>query len=65
MAWVGKTGSMIASGSSDNTLKLWSLDGKEQHSLEGHTSRIWDVSSNERGDLIATASGDSTIRVSK
>lgn len=29
----------------------------------GHTSRIWDVTSSTSGDLIASASGDSTVKV--
>ena len=28
-----------------------------------HTSRIWDVSSNKSGDLVASASGDESIKV--
>lgn len=33
--------------------------------LKGHLSRVWDVSSNKEGTLIASASGDSTIKVKK
>jgi len=29
----------------------------------GHTSRIWDVTSSTSGDFIASASGDSTVKV--
>ena len=29
----------------------------------GHTSRIWDVTSSSSGDFIASASGDSTVKV--
>lgn len=31
--------------------------------LEGHTGRIWDIASNKSGNIIASASGDETVRL--
>ena len=50
---------------SDNTLKVWETEStKCIGTLEGHESRIWDVSSNKNGTLVSSSSGDSTVRVS-
>ena len=57
---------------SDNTLRVWDVeDGRcirilgdgELGSGGGHTSRIWDVTSSSSGDFVASASGDSTVKV--
>jgi WD40 repeat protein len=33
------------------------------HKFEDHESRIWDISSNSNGSLLASASADSTVKV--
>lgn len=49
---------------SDNTLRIWGTETGECHAiLEGHTSRIWDVSTTTQGDFVASASGDGTVKV--
>lgn len=49
---------------SDNTLRVWDTEsGQCLHILEGHSSRIWDVSSNDAGTTVASASGDSTVKI--
>ena len=49
---------------SDNTLRVWDTEsGQCLHILEGHSSRIWDVSSNDVGTTVASASGDSTVKI--
>lgn len=63
--FVGEDGKWIASGSSDNTVRIWDLESAQILSvLEGHTSRVWDVASNKSGARVASASGDGTVKVS-
>jgi WD40 repeat protein len=62
--FVGEEGNLIASGASDNTVRLWSAeDGKCTRVLSGHTSRVWSVASSRAGHLLVTASGDATAAV--
>ncbi|KAF9971333.1 hypothetical protein BGZ73_005738 [Actinomortierella ambigua] len=62
--FIGSEGRSIASGSSDNTVRVWDTEsGHCTHILEGHSSRIWDLSSNDAGTTIASASGDSTVKI--
>ncbi|KAJ3292410.1 hypothetical protein HDU76_007166, partial [Blyttiomyces sp. JEL0837] len=61
--FVGDLGQYIISGSSDNTCRIWETDTAECRAvLEGHSARIWDVSSNRAGTFVASASGDSTVK---
>ena len=54
---------MIASASGDWLIKLWSIDGREQHTLKGHTSAVYSVSFSPDGQMIASASRDHTIKL--
>ncbi|PKC08099.1 WD40 repeat-like protein [Rhizophagus irregularis] len=61
--FIGEEGREIVSGSSDNTLRIWDTENsKEMGILEGHESRIWDVSSNKIGTMVSSASGDGSIK---
>ncbi len=63
--FVGENGYRIISGSSDNTCRIWKTEtGECLGVLNGHTSRIWSVSSRTDGQYCASGSGDTTIKVS-
>jgi COMPASS component SWD3 len=72
----------LASGSSDNTVRLWNihdkvlcnsksstLTDKEEITgsvvLTGHNSRIWDLSYSSSANLLASGSGDASVRIWK
>lgn len=48
----------------DDELKIWDIDtGRIIHKLKGHTDYVAEVSYSPDGSLIASASGDGTIRI--
>ncbi len=55
--------SLIASGSVDNTIKLWQHDGTEIATLTGHTAAVRSVKFSKDGKLIATGSDDGTVKL--
>ncbi|QDL11352.1 hypothetical protein DP113_28660 [Brasilonema octagenarum UFV-E1] len=56
-------GETIATASSDKTVKLWNLQGKELHTLIGHQDVVNDVVFSPDGEIIATASYDKTVKL--
>ncbi len=56
-------GKTIASASYDNTIKLWTADGKLIKTFKGHNSRVNSVSFSLDGKTIASASWDNTIKL--
>ena len=55
---------LLASGSSDNTIKLWNLETKtEIASLHGHNNWVRSVEFNHNGTLLASGSNDKTIKL--
>ncbi|WP_019503834.1 CHAT domain-containing protein [Pleurocapsa sp. PCC 7319] len=56
-------GQTIASTSWDNTIKLWSRNGKELKTITGHVEEVWGVAFSPDGQTIATASGDNTVKL--
>ena len=68
VTFVGQLGEVLASGSSDETILLWSTEGEEKirspiRELKGHTSRIWDLTSCKAGSRLFSASGDGTVKI--
>ncbi len=59
-------GELIATASSDKTVKIWTKGGKELYTLagkHGHLDEIRSVTFSPDGKLIATASKDKTVKV--
>lgn len=57
-------GSTLASGSNDNTVKLWDAStGKTITTLQGHTGPVYTVSFSPDGTTLASASTDGTLKL--
>ena len=60
----GANNAQFATGSHDRTLKIW--DSEKLNcvtTMKGHDGGVWCVTYNPQGNLIATASPDSTGRL--
>ncbi|WP_414621859.1 eIF2A-related protein [Calothrix sp. CCY 0018] len=55
--------SLIASGSADNTIKLWYPDGKFFRTLSGHTDVVNSVTFSPDGTTVASGSQDKTVKL--
>ena len=63
MAW-SPDGASVASGSDDNTVRLWdAASGRERHRLEGHSRRVRSVAWSPDGANVASGSDDNTVRL--
>ena len=57
-------GSLLASGSGDNVVRLWVPDTETlQATLHGHTASVLSVAFSSDGSLLASGSADGTIRI--
>lgn len=57
-------GALLASGGSDNRVKLWEVAGGSLvRELEGHTSDAYSVAFSPDGTLLASGSGDNSIKL--
>ncbi|KAJ9652430.1 ribosome assembly [Neophaeococcomyces mojaviensis] len=58
------TSSLLATGSGDNTARIWDCDtGTPKHTLKGHTSWVLVVSFSPDGKILATGSMDNSVRL--
>src|SRR3954449_9473355 len=56
-------GETLASGSADNTVKLWDArSGKLLLTLEGHKDLVWSVAFDPQGETLASGSADKTVK---
>lgn len=57
-------GSMLATGSYDNTIALWDVaSGELLRTLDGHGGAIFDLAFRFDGKVLASASGDRTVKL--
>jgi WD40 repeat protein len=57
-------GQLVASASSDNTVRLWeAATGTCRSTLEGHSREVSAVAFSPDGQLVASASADNTVRL--
>ncbi|MCP4372529.1 MAG: hypothetical protein GY797_31150, partial [Deltaproteobacteria bacterium] len=57
-------GKFLASGSYDNTVRLWEVStGEQLRELTGHSDSVWSVAFSPDGKFLASGSDDKTVRL--
>ncbi|HAJ64311.1 MAG TPA: hypothetical protein DCP31_37980, partial [Cyanobacteria bacterium UBA8543] len=56
-------GSIIASASTDKSLKLWNVKGQLLYTLSGHKHWIWNIRFSPDAKMLASASIDGTVKL--
>ncbi|MGB3535699.1 MAG: AAA family ATPase [Microcoleaceae cyanobacterium] len=57
------TQNQLASGSYDQTIKIWTFDGVAVRTLRGHRDTVLDVEYHPQGQILASASADGTVKL--
>ncbi|QLE56224.1 trypsin-like peptidase domain-containing protein [Nostoc sp. TCL26-01] len=61
---ISPDGRTLASGSYDNTIKIWNIaTGEEIRTLNGHSYDVWSVAISPDGRTLASGSNDRTIKI--
>ncbi|MDF5719540.1 MAG: NB-ARC domain-containing protein [Rhizonema sp. PD37] len=55
--------SLLASGSDDNTIKLWNHQGECLKTLRGHEAWVYSVAFSPKADILASGSRDNTVKL--
>jgi len=57
-------GKTLASGSEDETVKLWNVvNGDQLRTLSGHSGEVWDLAFSPDGKTLASGSRDKTVKL--